>query len=124
MPPIINPESLSSRIVAAVEELGVATTFAVLAQVSKYLEASRCVIKARRAIRCDRKRYGPDRGQPYPPISQLVARGRLITVQESLKGLAQEGRIRRVRVGVYAPVKRRRKTVRTLGTAPRNCGHL
>jgi hypothetical protein len=98
------PKPLYQLILDAVACRGRSTPAQVLSMVSKYIPASRAVQAAQRCRRNDAARRPVKRPRPIP-LDRQVARGKYLLVILTLMSLKQRGRVKRIRRGIYAPIR-------------------
>jgi hypothetical protein len=96
------PNSLRSRVEAAVLALGECRAAAVVARIGRTIPAAQAATAGRKKRRYTAKQH-QGRTRPKQRKHDLVALGKSCLVVQTLVRLYKDGRIRRVKVGVYAP---------------------
>jgi len=94
--------SLRTRVLEAVLGLGECTPSQVTAVVGRHIAASQAATAYRRVCKTERKRCPPGARTRKSPAEPLE-RGRRRLVAEALLRLCKEGKVRRLRPGLYAP---------------------
>ena len=96
--------SLKARVLAAVESLGTATPSQVACMAAKHVTAAQAMRAWERMMVSYRKAHPLKGMKPQVPANPQRS-GRNILIREALIRLTNEGKIRRIKRGVYAPLR-------------------
>lgn len=100
-----NPNSLRSRVLAFVLAQGQVTNRQVLAGVGHTIPSPQAVAAGRVQLKYEaaKPRGASNPANPIYTVTHLAETGRRQLVNHALRQLTKEGKLRRVRTGLYAP---------------------